>query len=111
MLLSAFTPFIITGLIKVLIILNTLPYAQINLDVDFTLEQTIFDTIFQAQSWIFLDILDAFLLIAWIPITMTIGIRELANSSTVRVYLSSILIGIVCSIVLFLLKPTILGLL
>ncbi len=109
MLFCAFTPLIITGLIKVLIILISLPTHEISLPFDFSLNSTIFDTIFQSPTWMALDIIDAIVLIIWIPMNMTIAIRELANSSTYRVYLSSVSIGIITAIIFFLLKPTILG--
>lgn len=109
MLFCAFTPLIITGLFKVVIILLALPTQQISLPFDFSLNSMLFDTVFQYPTWMVLDIIDAIVLIGWIPMTITIAIRELANSSTFRVYLSSILIGTLCAIILFLLKPTILG--
>jgi len=109
MLFCAFTPLIITGFIKVLIILIALPNQQISLPFDFSSYSSVFNTFFQYPTWMVLDILDAIVLIVWIPMNMTIAIRELANSSTYRVYLSSVSIGIITAIIFFLLKPTILG--
>lgn len=109
MLFCAFTPLIITGFIKVLIILIAIPNQQISLPFDFSSYSTVFSTFFQSPTWMVLDILDAIVLIVWIPMNMTIAIRELANSSTYRVYLSSVSIGIITAIIFFLLKPTILG--
>jgi len=109
MLFCAFTPLIITGFIKVLIILIAIPNQQISLPFDFSSYSSVFNTFFQYPTWMVLDILDAIVLIVWIPMNMTIAIRELANSSTYRVYLSSVSIGIITAIIFFLLKPTILG--
>lgn len=109
MLLCAFTPFLITGLIKVLIVLVVLPTSPIGIPQS-GIPEAFFDTVFQSQSWMILDIIDSIVLIGWIPITMTIGIRELANSSTFRVYISSLIIGTISSIILFLLKPAFFGL-
>jgi hypothetical protein len=110
MLFCAFTPFILIGLIKVLIVLIGMPNTTIVITYGFEVPTSVFNAMFQSPSWIALDIIDTIVLIGWIPITMTIGIRELANSSTFRVYISSVAIGTICAIVLFLLKPTIQGL-
>lgn len=99
MLLCAFTPFLLINTIKILIVLIGFPNTGPgNLDV-----------LFDAPAWAVLDVIDALTVATWVPILMTLAIRELSNSSTTRVLIPNIIIGIVVAIMFYFLRPTLFG--
>jgi hypothetical protein len=99
MMLCAFTPFLIINSIKILIV--TLGFPTVTL-VDI-------DQIFSVPTWAALDIIDALTLAIWVPILMTLAIRELSNSSTTRVLIPNIIIGVIMAILFYFLRPTLFG--
>ena len=108
MLFCAFAPFLLINSIKVLIVLVAFP----TINVDTTKKRfsvDIFNRIFNSPVWAVLDIMDAITVAVWIPILMTIAIRELSNSSTYKVLISSLIIGILVAIFFYFLRPTLLG--
>ena len=105
MLLCAFTPFLLINAIKALIILVGFP----NQNAPSPFDEVIFDAMFDANTWAVLDIIDALTIATWIPILMTLAIRELSNSSTTRVLIPTIIIGILVAIVYYFFRPTIFG--
>ncbi|MCK4779242.1 MAG: hypothetical protein KAT57_03600, partial [Candidatus Lokiarchaeota archaeon] len=60
-------------------------------------------------TWAILDIIDAITIAAWVPILMTLAIRELSNSSTTRVLIPTIIIGVIVAILFYFLRPTLFG--
>ena len=107
MLLCSFTPFLLINAIKILIVLVAFPTVNVSNTVSFN--QAILDQLFNSRSWAALDIIDALTIAIWVPILMTIAIRELSNSSTTRVLIPSIIIGVLIAIIFYFLRPTILG--
>lgn len=107
MLLCAFTPFILINAVKSLIVLIAFPTININITPFFS--SAIFDPLFNSRIWLILDILDALTIGIWIPILMTLAIRELSNSSTTRVLIPNIIIGIIVAVLFYFLRPTIFG--
>jgi hypothetical protein len=103
MMLCAFTPFILINAIKILIVLFAFP--TVNTDIF----APVFDQMFNARTWTILDIIDALTIAIWIPILMTLAIRELSNSSTTRVLIPTIIIGVIIAILFYFLRPTIFG--
>ncbi|MFX1378090.1 MAG: hypothetical protein ACFFA4_03270 [Promethearchaeota archaeon] len=99
MMLCAFTPFLIINAIKIFIVVFGFP----------TVDVINIDQIFDAPTWATLDIIDAITLATWVPILMTLAIRELSNSSTTRVLIPNIIIGIVVAILFYFLRPTLFG--
>jgi hypothetical protein len=102
MLLAAFTPFLIINTIKIFVVLIGLPSFQIQIPGD--TPATLFDTVFQSPVWLVLDILDFITIAFWIPILITLAIRELSNASTYRVLISSLSVGFLAGLFLFLLR-------
>lgn len=102
MLLAAFTPFLIINTIKIFVVLFGLPNIQLLIPGDSP--STLFDEIFNHPVWLVLDILDFITVAIWVPILITVAIRELSNSSTYRVLISSLSVGIIIGFFLFLLK-------
>ncbi|MFX0029372.1 MAG: hypothetical protein ACFE8B_09190 [Candidatus Hermodarchaeota archaeon] len=113
MMLCAFTPFLLINAIKILIVLigfpnvtaSTTPISTDPLEYDFA----IFDQMFNSGTWAVLDVLDAVTIAIWVPILMTISIRELSNSSTTRVLIPTIIIGVVIAVLFYFLRPNLLG--
>lgn len=105
MMLCAFTPFLLINAIKILIVLFGFP----NADVIFPFDPAVFDLMLNSNTWLILDIIDALTIAIWIPILMTLAIRELSNSSTTRVLIPTIIIGVLVAILFYFLRPTIFG--
>jgi hypothetical protein len=99
MMLCAFTPFLVINTIKILIVVVGFPtVTDINID-----------QLFNAPMWATLDVIDALTLATWVPILMTLAIRELSNSSTTRVLIPNIIIGVIVAIIFYFLRPTLFG--
>jgi hypothetical protein len=108
MLLCAFTPFLLINAIKTLIALIGFPLVNVT-DFNLTSIASVLDQIFNSVTWAVLDIIDALTIAVWIPILMTLAIRELSNSSTTRVLIPTIIIGVIIAILFYFLRPTLLG--
>ena len=108
MLMCAFAPFLLINTVKILIILIAFPTVEVDISKD-ELDQSIFNAMFRSPVWAALDIIDALTIAIWIPILMTIAIRELGNTSTTRVLISSLSIGIIVAIFFYFLRPTLFG--
>jgi len=107
MMLCAFTPFLLMNAIKILIVLAGFPPVSLtNLS---SFNQAVLDDLFNSKTWAVLDIIDALTIAVWVPILMTLAIRELSNSSTTRVLIPSFIIGVVVAIFFYFLRPTLFG--
>ena len=108
MLLCAFAPFLLINTIEILIILVGLPTTEINVDYS-SFDLSILDPVMDSPVWGVLYFIDAMVIAIWVPILMSIAIRELANSSTVRVFISSLVIGVLVAIFYYFARPTLFG--
>jgi len=99
MLLCAFTPFLLINAIKILIVIFGFP----------TIDVVNIDQIFNLSTWATLDVIDALTIATWVPILMTLAIRELSNSSTTRVLIPNVIIGVIVAILFYFLRPTLFG--
>ena len=108
MMLCAFSPFILVNAIKALIALVGFPLVNVP---DFTIASIagVLDQIFNSGTWAVLDVIDALTIAIWVPILMTLAIRELSNSSTTRVLIPTIIIGFIVAILFYFLRPTLFG--
>lgn len=108
MLMCAFAPFLLVNTIKILIILIAFPTVDVDISSsDF--DESVFNAMFRSPVWAVLDVIDALTIAIWVPILMTLAIRELGNTSTTRVLISSLAIGITVSIFFYFLRPTLFG--
>jgi hypothetical protein len=106
MMLCAFAPYLLITLVKILIISIGMPSITIP-GMDFLDVSLPFgDPFFNSPLWVVLDVIDAVTLGIWIPILISLSIRELSNSSTFRVFLSSLAIGIIVAVFFYFLRPT-----
>ena len=104
MMFCSFTPFILVNLIEIIIVLVGFGSQPINILGLF--DPSVFNDIFSSPTWTVLHLIDAITIGIWIPILVTLSIRELSNSSTTRVLLSSLIIGIIVAMLFFFLRPT-----
>ncbi len=107
MLLCAFTPFLLINAIKILIVLFAFP--TINSSNISSVNDSILAVMFESPIWGMLDVIDALTISIWVPILMTLAIRELSNSSTTRVLISTIIVGVIVAILFYFLRPTLFG--
>jgi len=107
MMLCAFTPFLLINAIKILIVLVAFPTVDVP-DISI-FNEVIFNQMFRSKSWAALDVIDALTIAIWVPILMTLAIRELSNSSTYRVLIPSFIIGILVAVIFYFLRPSVFG--
>lgn len=108
MLFCAFAPFLLINVIKIFIILIAFPTINIEVSSD-KFNANIFNKMFSSPVWAVLHIMDALTIAIWVPILMALAIRELSNSSTFRVLISSLIVGIIAAIFFYFLRPTLFG--
>ena len=104
MMLCAFAPYLVITVVKILIILFGMPSITIPNIV--SLAPPLSDPYFASPVWTIFDVIDALTLGIWVPILISLAIRELSNSSTFRVLLSSLAIGIIIAVLFYFLRPT-----
>lgn len=101
MMLCAFAPYLLINGIEILIILILIPNITIPDLLSFDL-----NPMFTSPTWTVLHLIDALTIAVWVPILITLAIRELSNSSTFRVLISSLAIGIIFAVFYYFLRPT-----
>ncbi|MEJ2295337.1 MAG: zinc ribbon domain-containing protein [Candidatus Lokiarchaeota archaeon] len=104
MMFCAFAPFLLTSIIQIIIILGAFPTVFLNVNLPFN--PIILDAFFNSPTWTVLYLIDALVIAIWVPLLISIAIRELSNSSTTRVLVSSISIGIIIAVIFYFLRPT-----
>jgi len=103
MMLTAFAPYLLINAIEILIILIGFPTIDIP---DIPSFVTLSAPLFASPVWTVLHLIEALTIAIWIPILISLSIRELSNSSTFRVLLSSLIIGIIVAVIFYFLRPT-----
>jgi len=101
MMLCAFAPYLLINGIEILIILILIPNITIPDLLSFDL-----NPMFASPTWTVLHLIDALTIAVWVPILITLAIRELSNSSTFRVLISSLAIGTIFAVFYYFLRPT-----
>ena len=107
MMLCAFTPFLLINAVKILIVLAGFPSVTASTSEPY--DFSFFDQMFDSGTWAVLDVIDALTIAIWVPILMTISIRELSNSSTTRVLIPTVIIGVIVAVLFYFLRPNLLG--
>ena len=105
MMYCAFVPFLIITPVEIIIILVGLPNIATP-DLLILNFSSLFNPIFISPIWTVLHLIEALTIAIWVPILTSLAIRELSNSSTIRVLLSSIVIGVIVAILFYFLRPT-----
>ncbi len=119
--LFALAPTLLVGVIDVLIILVALPNYDVTIAGQFSTNilangqefQTALQGLFfdangsPLMIWTILDIINIALYIGWIPIMLTIAMRELYEVSTAKMYFASVMCGLLVIAIFFLSRATI----
>jgi hypothetical protein len=103
MMFCAFAPFLLITAIETLIILIGMP--NITIPTETFLGTALSNPFFGSPVWNVLYIIEALTLGIWVPILIALSIRELSNSSTFRVLISSLAIGIIIAIFWYFMRP------
>jgi hypothetical protein len=104
MMLCAFAPLLLINTVMFLIILIGIPNITIPDLASF--EPPLSDPYFASPVWMVLHSIEALTIGIWVPILISLSIRELSNSSTFRVFISSLAIGIIIAVIFYFLRPT-----
>jgi hypothetical protein len=67
---------------------------------------TLYAALFNSPVWAIIDFLNIVMIIGWLPITISIAIRDVAKTETLRVFIASIIVSILLAYVFFFLRPT-----
>ena len=103
MMLTAFAPYLLINAIEILIILIGLPTINIPNIPSFV---TLNAPLFTSPVWTILHLIEGLTIAIWVPILISLSIRELSNSSTFRVLISSLIIGIIVAVFFYFSRPT-----
>ena len=91
--------------IEIFIILIGIP--NITIPDMLSLDNDTFSALFfTSPVWTVLHLIEALTMGIWVPILISLAIRELSNSSTFRVLISSLAIGIIIAVIFYFLRPT-----
>jgi len=102
--LCAFAPYLLINAVEIIIILVGFPNLIIS-GMGFP-DTVLNDPYFSSPVWTVLHLIEALTIGIWIPILISLAIRELSNSSTFRVLISSLAIGIIVAVFFYFLRPT-----
>jgi len=107
----AFSPFILTNLLSTIILLIGLPTVPISNTGAYGYNQmgaltAVMSPIFSSSVWGVIDFLQIITLAVWVPICMAIALRDLANTSTTKLLVGCIVMGILMSYMFYFLRPT-----
>jgi hypothetical protein len=62
--------------------------------------------LWNSPVWGIVDWVQFIVWLGWVPITMSIALRDIANSSTQNVYISCLLVSLLLCFITFMLRPT-----
>ncbi|MHA1340626.1 MAG: TFIIB-type zinc ribbon-containing protein [Promethearchaeota archaeon] len=96
----AYMPMVIGLLISALVVLIGLPIVPAS-DIDSAVQ-----ILASSPVWGIIDWIQVIILVGWIPITMSIALRDIANASTLRAYISCLLISLLIGLIFYFLRPT-----
>jgi len=96
----AYMPIVIGLLISALVVLIGLP------TVPGSNMRSAVQILSNSPVWGIIDWIQVIILIGWVPITMSIALRDIANASTQRVYISCLLISLLLGLFVYFLRPT-----
>jgi succinate dehydrogenase hydrophobic anchor subunit len=112
MMFYAYTPLLVINLICALILFFGLPSVSIPNPslysnwAGFSNLLILLSSVYASPIWATIDVLQILTLSIWIPITMSIALRDLSNSSTLRLFIGCVIIGILTSYMFYFLRPT-----
>jgi hypothetical protein len=96
-----FAPMLLAHAVSAILLFIALP----GVDATGTIGPSTFEPLANSFIWSIIYWIQAIMLIGWVPITMSIALRELVNASTVRVYISCLIVSIILGMVLYFFQP------
>ena len=106
----AYAPIVVINFIGFLILLIVLPIQEVS---DTTVMgdnpedlAAIMGAIFASPAWAIIDVMQIITIGVWIPITMAIALREIANTNTTKLLIGNIIVGMVLAYMIYFLRPT-----
>ncbi|MHA1821089.1 MAG: TFIIB-type zinc ribbon-containing protein [Promethearchaeota archaeon] len=102
----AFLPMVLVLLLNALLLLIALPTVSVSVGTGYAISTGLLNPIWNSPIWTITDWLTMITFVGWIPITMSIALREIANTSTQRLYISNLIIAIIIAVFLYFLRPT-----
>jgi hypothetical protein len=105
----AFAPVLVANLLAVLLLLVALPFVDVpNTSAIQSVESAdaLLSAVFASPVWAIADFINIVVLVGWVPITIAIGLRDLGNTATTRLYVSSLIISVLLAYIIFFLRPT-----
>jgi hypothetical protein len=108
MMIYAYAPTLITNTLCTLVILFGLITHDVTVTTtDYTSVFNALDPLFtDTYVWQIIDVIQIITLVGWIPITLSISLRDLGNTSTLRLYVACVIMGILTSYMMFFVRPS-----
>ena len=100
----AYTPTIIINIIGFILLLISLPTVNVTSSGDLSSSLA---PLFSSAVWTIIYLIEALTLIVWIPTLVTLALREIGNTSTTKLLIGNVIIGVILCFLLFLLRPAI----
>ncbi len=100
--LWGFAPMLLALAASAILLFIALPFV----DATGGINTTVFSPIANSFIWGITDWIQVIVLIGWVPITMSIALRELVNASTFRVYISCLIVSILLGFTLYFFRPS-----
>jgi hypothetical protein len=105
--LWGFAPYLLSLAVSAIILFVALPpVGPITVVPDISEFQTFFQLIASSGVWALTEWIQVISLIIFVPITMSIALRELVNASTLRVYLSCVIVSILLGFLVYFFRPS-----
>ena len=112
MMIYAYTPYIVSNFICAIILLIGILFSPSHIQstslysYDFLGLVDLLNNLFDSFIWKIVDIIQIVTLIGWVPITMAISLRDLANTSTFRCYVTCLIVAIFSAYMMLFVRPT-----
>ena len=106
MMTYAYAPLVVANLAGAIIALVSLPQVTVTSSNNESQIIAALEIVSSAGVWGVIDAIMLFTLAFWVPITMSLAMREIGNTSTMRLLIGNLVMGIILAYVLFFLRPT-----
>jgi len=100
----AYTPTIIMNFLGFLLLLVGLPTIDVSSGGSLT---TALDSMFGSFVWTIIYLLEALTILVWIPTLVSLALREIGNTNTIKLLIGNLIIGAILCFLLYLLRPAI----
>jgi hypothetical protein len=102
----AFAPMIVGLGLCALVLWLGLPSINVDVDSGFSINPAEVEPIWNSFIWGIVDWIQVIVIIGWISITMAIALRDIANASTFRVYISCLIVSFIIALMFYFFRPS-----